>query len=598
MSYSLGIDFGTSTTKISLGLDDGKLIPLPISSQGDKVFMPSVIAYTKLPNNKAAVFAVGEDAQNLSLSADYQVVEDIKRFLEVKESVPRDFPFKDYPWWDNEQQCVQLWESTFRVKDVIYEILSVALDRAIQRARVLYQLPLPIEDRWELLKDWPVRFGCSVTAGIETRRALYDVALRLGFCNITFTDIHAEPALASLPYLEQGLKAGDIILVNDWGGGTFDTAVVRVDSIEADNVPVITVLSSDGVPFNCGGTDIDKAFAKHLKNEISREYSNDGQYTERDQNLLEKEARNAKEILSDREDYTIVMPPYFLNRSGIEITVTRKQLEQVIEGIEILGGSKDCVLRAWKQARMVYRRDEEVSGEYYLEKDSQKGTISNFITQLDFDDLNENVNRVLLIGGTTKIPMLREWVASIIDGNKFIPEGGQYMPIVACSLGGASQRKDISSIVDRLPFSVFVKQGNNKQQMYHAYTPTVSYKVLANNQEIRPYISDKVFEVSEETNTVLVECISPDGVTIHKQSYSDLLPGRYVFEINSYGCFSLKGIPHDISEELYNPAQHELQIAQWEKCLQEKEIQDQEERKRANKQLFKKLGEDHNLEVG
>jgi len=597
MSYSLGVDFGTSTTKISLGLDDGRLIPLRISKLGDKEFMPSVIAYTKLPNNKAAVFAVGEDAEDLPPSTDYQVLRDAKRFFEVKENAPRDFPFEDFPWWNNEQQRVQLWESTFRVEDAVYEILSAALDRAIQRARGLDLLPLMTEDRWELLKDWPVRLGCSVSAGIETRRSLHNIARRLGFSSITFGNIYEEPVLASLPYLDQKLNAGDIMLVYDFGGGTFDTAVVRIDRTGMGDVPAITVLSADGEPF-LGGSDIDKALAEYLKDEIGREYFNDDQNTMRDNTALLNEARIAKEILSDREEHTIVMPPYFLDRPGIEVTVTRRQLERVIEGTGILERSKDCVLRAWKKARMVYRRAEEVSGEYYLKKDSQTGTISKFITQLQFDDLNENVSRILFVGGTTIIPMLREWIVSVIDSSRFIPEGEQYMPIVACSLGGASQREDISSIVDRLPFSVIIKQGKDMQEMYRAYTPTVSYKVLTDSPKIRPYISDEAFTVSEETSTVSVECISPDGMTIFKQSCPDLLTGRHVLEINSYGCFSLKGIPLGKSAELHNPSQHELQIAQWERCLLERERQIKEEDQRMREKLFGNMWKDHNLEVG
>lgn len=55
----------------------------------------------------------------------------------------------------------------------------------------------------------------------------------------------------------EGFTRGSMILVYDWGGGTFDTALVEI------LVDGGKVLASDGLPY-CGGADIDAAVVRYL----------------------------------------------------------------------------------------------------------------------------------------------------------------------------------------------------------------------------------------------------------------------------------------------------------------------------------------------
>ena len=95
MGFSLGIDFGTSTTKVAIRQNNNPPFPLPISLTGDKVFMPSVAAYRKTSKNAAELYAIGEDAERVPNTEDYCIIREVKRFLEVRENPPEDFRYQE-----------------------------------------------------------------------------------------------------------------------------------------------------------------------------------------------------------------------------------------------------------------------------------------------------------------------------------------------------------------------------------------------------------------------------------------------------------------------------------------------------------------------
>ena len=384
------------------------------------------------------------------------------------------------------------------------------------------------------------------------------------------------------------------LLVYDFGGGTFDTAVIRINPPEQDKSPGITVLSADGEPF-CGGTDIDKALAKYIATRIAQEYFNNNsalitQIAEELRNYAPK-IRDTKEILSNSTESSLVLPSDFMDKPGIEIRITREQFETVLMETHLLEKTTNCVLRAWRKARMVYRKEDEVSGQFYLKIDHDTGAVSKHVTELYFDDLKQNVGRILLVGGTTKIPLIQKRLASILDGSKFISENDPYEPIVACSLGAAWRKQNISSIIDRLPFSIVISQGKDRQEMYRAYTPTVTYKTLTDQPRIQHYISSNMCTVSDHGGPAHIECVKPDGAIVQQ---NDVPSGKHVVEIDFYGRILLEpGM-----EEIPNPVQHELQKAQLRSIREIEERKKTGDEERLRKQLFKKPGEDYSTDVG
>jgi molecular chaperone DnaK (HSP70) len=434
--------------------------------------------------------------------------------------------------------------------------------------------------------DCKLRFGCSVTAGLETRRSMQKVGENLGFAGFGFNDVREEPVLASLPYLKNDLHPGEILLVYDFGGGTFDTAVIRIDSLDKDGKPAITVLSEDGEPF-CGGTDIDRALAEYLARRITREYFNDDSIKMKQINdkLMEGRARDVKELLSSQQSYRLILPPGFMGRANIAIDITREQFDRVLNETGLLEKSTRCVLRAWQIARMVYRKQDEEPNGLNLKEDQTTGYILKDFTDIDYVDLNANLNRVLLVGGTTKIPLIQKHLASILDQHKFISESNPSHPLVACSLGAASRKEHVNSVINRLPFSIIIRDGINYKEMYRAYVPTVYYRVITDNPRIESFTSHSVCTVSGNDSSAFVELIDPDGRVLQMDN---LDPGRYILEIDCYGRIFLKPIMMEIN----NPAQHELQKIQLIRLKYEAARKQSEEDKRTGKYLGEKPGEE------
>ena len=613
MTVSFGIDFGTSTTKVSISVDNGPPIPLDISETGDKQYMPSVIAYKKTAGEKVSVFAIGEAAERVPNVGDYWVIRDIKRFLEVKDNPKAALPFGDYKWWDKDNNCVDLSGTKLELENIIHDIVAEALNRAVRRARQIGKIPVPDKKKQNKLvemlnrslrkqeakkeelfnfQDCKMRFGCSVTAGLSTRSSMRKVGNDLGFTSFRFDDIREEPVLASVPYLKRELRQGDLLLVYDFGGGTFDTAVISVDSLDKDGKPSITVLAADGEAF-CGGTDIDKAFAEYLARRIAQDYfENDStKIPEIKEKLLEGRARDIKVLLSDNQEYRLELPPGFMGRTGIALSITRQQFDKVLLETQLLQQSTNCVLRVWRKARMIYRKQDETPDGFTLKMDQKTGIILKDFNDIEFTDLNEKVSRVLLVGGTTRIPLVQKHLASILDKRKFISENDPSEPLVACSLGAASRNEQVSSIIDRLPFSIIIRDGENFKEMYQAYVPTVSYKTITDNPRIESYVSRNAFTVSSDSNLASVECVAPDGNIMQKDN---LTPGRYVVEIDCYGRIFLK----PSMMEIINPAQHDLQKAQLERLKQVAEQNKIKEEERTRKNVYRKPGEDYNTDVG
>jgi hypothetical protein len=410
-----------------------------------------------------------------------------------------------------------------------------------------------------------------------------------------------EPILAIVPYLNLELRTGDIMLVYDFGGGTFDTAVVRVDVAGSDNKPHITVLSADGEPF-CGGTDIDDAFSDYMIKRIAKESGNkDLVPSDSLKKMITKQVEDLKIILSEQKEANFVTPITFPKIPGFEVKVTREEFENMLSTMilpdktRLFDKTMGCILRTWRKARMVYRKDNEVSGGYYLKINLETGETSKYITQLDFQDMKENINHILLIGGTTKIPIIKDKLSKALGGISFIPEKGPYEPVTACSLGAASQLQHIETIIDRLPFSMSIRQGDEIQELYQAFTSTSLYQPSIDTK-IKPFRSKSCL-IEDENNAVTFEYTAPDGTIFSKQRCQSIVPGKYVLEINCYGQISLVHDSGVIREEFENPAQHELQKERWKSVLDEEERKKQIDANRARK-LRERYFDDHNTDVG
>lgn len=166
-----------------------------------------------------------------------------------------------------------------------------------------------------------------------------------------------EPTAAAIAY---GLDSGKegIIAVYDLGGGTFDISILRLHK------GVFEVLSTGG-DSALGGDDFDRLLAEYIKNELGLIDHHDAQLNQR----MIHQAVDIKIALSHQDSVTITFDNQVL-------TITRHQFEQLIEPLV-------------KRTLAVCRR---------ALKDAD----------IDIDEIVE----VVMVGGSTRIPFVRESVGN------------------------------------------------------------------------------------------------------------------------------------------------------------------------------------------
>src|SRR5439155_24205928 len=199
-----------------------------------------------------------------------------------------------------------------------------------------------------------------------------------------------EPTAAALAYGLQ--RTGSLrALVYDLGGGTFDVSAVEL----ADGI--VEVRASHGNP-NLGGDDFDALLAERLAEIVEREQGVRPQEDRRAAARLAQAAERAKITLSDTP-YAAVREEHLLRSAHLETEVAREDFEGLIR--DLLDQTLAAVDRALADAS-------------WRPKD---------------------VDEVLLVGGSTRIPL----VARLVTQHPGITPRAEVHPDEAVALGAAVQ---------------------------------------------------------------------------------------------------------------------------------------------------------------
>ncbi len=196
-----------------------------------------------------------------------------------------------------------------------------------------------------------------------------------------------EPTAAALAYGLDRLGEDASVAVYDLGGGTFDLSVLRMRE------GLFEVVATAG-DTRLGGDDLDLALARHLAESLGL-----GPLSESEEAILRVRARETKETLSTEEKVAVRLP-FFRGGESHEIEVTRERFERLAR--PILDRTGPICRRAFAEA-------------------AEKGVAS--------------VERLILVGGSTRIPLVRE---SLREWFGLDPDLSQH-PDEAVALGAAIQ---------------------------------------------------------------------------------------------------------------------------------------------------------------
>lgn len=230
----------------------------------------------------------------------------------------------------------------------------------------------------KLKKDAEDYLGQRVTEAVVTVPAYFSDAQRQAtkdagrIAGLKVERIINEPTAAALAY---GLDNGEAqkILVYDLGGGTFDVSVIEIGD------KVIEVLATSG-DNHLGGDDFDKRLSDYIVSEFKR---TEGIDLGKDKVALQRiteEAEKAKKELSSAQTVNINLPFITTTKAGpvhLDMNITRAKFNEL---------TSDLVER----------------------------TTGPVITALNDAGITKGeLNKVLLVGGSTRIPAVQDKVKQL-----------------------------------------------------------------------------------------------------------------------------------------------------------------------------------------
>ncbi len=395
MSKIIGIDLGTTNSCVAV-MEGGEPVVIANSEGGRTT--PSVVAFTKSGER-----LVGQAAKRQSITNPQNTVYSIKRFMGRRYS-----------------------EVSSEMKIIPYKVISGANDQAMVdisgknysppeiSAMVLQKMKQTAEDH----------LGQKVTQAVITVPAYFNDAQRQAtkdagkIAGLEVLRIINEPTAAALAY---GLdkKRDEKIAVYDLGGGTFDVSILEI----GDNV--VEVLSTNG-DTHLGGDDFDKRIMDWLADEFQKMEGIDLRKDPMALQRLKESAEKAKIELSGSMQTDINLPFVTADSNGpkhLNVTLTRSKFEQLID---------DLLQRTLEPCRMAMRDAKLNSGD---------------------------INEVVLVGGSTRIPKVQEMVRKFFDRE---PHRGvnpdEVVAIGAAVQGGvlAGEVKDIL-LLDVTPLSLGIE---------------------------------------------------------------------------------------------------------------------------------------------
>jgi molecular chaperone DnaK (HSP70) len=183
-----------------------------------------------------------------------------------------------------------------------------------------------------------------------------------------------EPTAAAISYgLDKDEAERKIYLVYDLGGGTFDVSIIEVME---ENINVIATHGNSRL----GGGDFDDALAEWISDQLKKSNLNINEVPFGPERLKEK-AEQAKIILSTFETTEIALGDIF-PQNPVKLNITRDEFLKLIE--PHLKDSLECVKEA-----IVIAEEKDVSA--------------------------EDISAVLLVGGSTRIPRIKELLLDHFD---------------------------------------------------------------------------------------------------------------------------------------------------------------------------------------
>ncbi len=413
----LGIDFGTTTTAVSIKFGDDLPIALPIGQDGTTTYIPSVVYFAPGPEPLEHRATIGEEAE--SYNDPSRTIRSVKRCFGCKGGACKSERRQSYCRGNG---AIQLeGEGSIKPSFIARLIVKEALRRSIHYVRDRWQIDLSQANVCIL----PVNFGCGAKFDLIQRNVICEIAADLGFTDFSIQNVVEEPILAGFAFSRFAKNPIGRSLIYDFGGGTFDAAIIEVDEEGQDRRVTILATSADNW---LGGDDIDTVIYQYFLKQIASSLPDqppqmiESSLNANDAGRIRQRAKEAKEYLSVNDTYDVTFP---LSPLGLlDLRLDQATFESLLTESKLIKKSLGVVHHA---CQLVYVYDEACKADSV---DSQN------VIGLTPSQASAMIDHVVLVGGVTKIPYVRRRLVEIFGEDKIIQET-VIEPVSAVAVGGA-----------------------------------------------------------------------------------------------------------------------------------------------------------------